>query len=256
MLSEKLFRMTESHTFVVFGATGSVGSALVRQLTAAGNKVIAGVRDPSRGEALAAETGCRVLAANAGDSAAIEACVKAGTEESGGLCGIANCMGSVLLKPAHLTSQDEWQQTLTVNLSSSFMIVQAAAKALRRSGGSVVLCSSAAARIGLANHEAIAAAKAGIIGLTLSAAATYANRGIRFNAVSPGLVRSEMTRSLWESEDAAAVSSQMHALGRLGEPEDVAAAIAFLLSPANGWITGQTLGVDGGLSSALPRNRR
>ena len=120
----------------------------------------------------------------------------------------------------------------------------------------MVLCSSAAARIGLANHEAIAAAKAGIIGLTLSAAATYSNRGIRFNAVAPGLVKSEMTRTLWESEEAAAVSSQMHALGRLGKPEDVAAAIAFLLDPANAWITGQVLGVDGGLGSVLPRTRR
>ena len=68
-------------------------------------------------------------------------------------------MGSVLLKPAHLTSEDEWQRTITVNLSASFAIVKAAAKVMRQTGGSVVLCSSAAARIGLANHEAIAAAK-------------------------------------------------------------------------------------------------
>ena len=248
--------MTDRHTFVVFGAAGSVGSALVRQLTSAGHRVVAGVRDQEKGAALATETGCLVLTAEAGDAGAIEACVKAAADDPGTFSGIANCMGSVLLKPAHLTSEDEWQQTLTVNLTSSFTIVRAAAKALRRSGGSVVLCSSAAARIGLANHEAIAAAKAGIIGLTLSAAATYSNRKIRFNAVAPGLVKSQMTRTLWESEEAAAVSSQMHAMGRLGEPEDVAAAIAFLLDPANAWITGQTLGVDGGLGSVLARTRR
>ncbi|HAD58504.1 MAG TPA: oxidoreductase [Planctomycetaceae bacterium] len=248
--------MTDGHTFVVFGAAGSVGSALVRRLTSSGHRVIAGVRNRQKGEALAAETGCRVQIAEAGDSGAIEACVKVAADDTGTFSGIANCMGSVLLKPAHLTSEDEWQQTLTANLTSSFMIVRAAAKSLRRSGGSVVLCSSAAARIGLANHEAIAAAKAGIIGLTLSAAATYSNRGIRFNAVAPGLVKSEMTRTLWESEEAAAVSSQMHALGRLGKPEDVAAAIAFLLDPANAWMTGQVLGVDGGLGSVLPRTRR
>ena len=115
------------------------------------------------------------------------------------------------------------------------------------------MVSSAAAQIGLSNHEAIAAAKAGIIGLTLSAAATYAGRRIRFNAVSPGLVKSEMTRKLWESDEALAMSSRMHALGRLGEPEDVARAIAWLLDPTNDWITGQNIGVDGGLGSVLTR---
>jgi NAD(P)-dependent dehydrogenase (short-subunit alcohol dehydrogenase family) len=173
----------------------------------------------------------------------------------GRLDGAANCIGSVLLKPAHLTSDSDWYDTITTNLTSSFYLVRAATKVMRQGGGSIVLISSAAARIGLANHEAIAAAKAGIIGLTLSAAATYAARGIRVNAVAPGLVKSEMTRKLWETESATAVSSQMHALGRLGEPADIAKAIAWLLDPENNWITGQILGVDGGLGSVLPRTK-
>jgi 3-oxoacyl-[acyl-carrier protein] reductase len=126
---------------------------------------------------------------------------------------------------------------------------------MRKSGGSIVLVSSAAAQIGLANHEAIAAAKAGIIGLMLSAAATYSNRGIRVNAVAPGLVKSQMTRKMWDTEQAAVASCQMHALGRLGEPEDVARAIAWLLDPLTSWVTGQTLGVDGGLGSVLTRTK-
>jgi hypothetical protein len=120
-------------------------------------------------------------------------------------------------------------------------------------GGAVVLVSSAAARIGLANHEAIAAAKAGIIGLVLSAAATYARQRIRFNAVAPGLVRTPLTRGLVSSEPAEKASVAMHPLGRLGEPEDVARAICFLLDPAQGWITGQVLGVDGGLADVKAR---
>ena len=116
---------------------------------------------------------------------------------------------------------------------SSFYLLRAAVKAMRPTGGSIVLISSAAAKIGLANHEAIAAAKAGIVGLALSAAATYAARGIRVNTISPGLVKSEITRKLWESEAAAAMSSQMHALGRLGEPDDIAKAVAWLLDPVN-----------------------
>jgi NAD(P)-dependent dehydrogenase (short-subunit alcohol dehydrogenase family) len=120
-------------------------------------------------------------------------------------------------------------------------------------GGSVVLVSSAAARLGLANHEAIAAAKAGVIGLTLSAAATYAARGLRVNAVAPGLVRTPLTARITGSEAALKASTALHALGRIGEPEDVASAIAWLLDPAQSWVTGQVLGVDGGLATLRSR---
>jgi 3-oxoacyl-[acyl-carrier protein] reductase len=116
-----------------------------------------------------------------------------------------------------------------------------------------VLVSSAAARLGLANHEAIAAAKAGVIGLTLSAAATYAARGLRVNCVAPGLVRTPLTARITGSPAATQASLAMHALGRLGEPEDVTAAIAFLLSPEASWVSGEVLGVDGGLATLRVR---
>jgi 3-oxoacyl-[acyl-carrier protein] reductase len=105
----------------------------------------------------------------------------------------------------------------------------------------------------LANHEAIAAAKAGIVGLMLSAAATYARQRIRFNAVAPGLTKTPLTQGLVASELAEKASIGMHPLGRLGTPDDVARAIAFLLDPAQDWITGQVLGVDGGLASLKTR---
>lgn len=94
-----------------------------------------------------------------------------------------------------------------------------------------------------------------MIGLTLSAAASYASKGIRFNAVAPGLVKSNMTRRLWETEAAAAASREMHPLGRLGEPDDVAAMIETLLLPSSGWITGQVIGVDGGLATLLGKRK-
>jgi 3-oxoacyl-[acyl-carrier protein] reductase len=124
---------------------------------------------------------------------------------------------------------------------------------MMQAGGSIVLSSSAAARVGLANHEAIAAAKAGVIGLMLSAAASYAPRGIRVNCVAPGLVRTPLTARTTANEASLAASTGMHALGRIGEPEDVAAAIAWLLDPAQGWVTGQVIGVDGGLATVRPR---
>ena len=240
-------------TNVVLGGTGSVGQSVVRQLTTGGSNVVIGVREPDKASHLAGETGCAVCRVEADDAASIDACVKAAIEKYGDVTGVVNCIGSVLLKPAHLTSDAEWHHTIATNLTSSFSLVRASAKAMRKHGGSIVLVSSAAARIGLSNHEAIAAAKAGIIGLMLSASATYANRGIRINTVAPGLVKSEMTRRLWETDQAAAASAQMHATGRLGEPDDVARAIVWLLNPGNSWVTGQTIGVDGGLGSVLAR---
>ena len=106
---------------------------------------------------------------------------------------------------------------------------------------------------GLPNHEAIAAAKAGIIGLTMSAAATYASQNLRFNAVAPGLTETTLTQMITANEKSRSVSQSMHALGRLGKAEEIANAIAFFLDPQNSRITGQVLGVDGGLGSVRPK---
>lgn len=243
----------DSKSFVILGGGGSVGSALVKRLCRQGGQVVVGVRDIAQARERLQDCDCRFAQVEAGDADSIEACVQMAVNDFGSVSGVANCIGSVLLKPAHLTTDDEWLQTMTTNLTSSFSLLRAAAKAMRQTGGSIVLVSSSAAQIGLANHEAIAAAKAGIMGLMRSAAATYANRGIRVNAVAPGLVKSSMTRKLWETDEASAMSSQMHALGRLGEPDEVASAIAWLLNSENSWVTGQTISVDGGLSSVLTR---
>jgi NAD(P)-dependent dehydrogenase (short-subunit alcohol dehydrogenase family) len=124
---------------------------------------------------------------------------------------------------------------------------------MMQDGGSIVLVSTAAARIGIANHEAIAAAKAGILGLTLSAAATYAGRRIRVNAVAPGLVETPLSERITRSEANRKASEAMHALGRLGKPGDVASLMAWLLDPENEWVTGQVFGVDGGLATLRSR---
>jgi len=242
-----------SQRVLIFGAGGGIGSALARLVVASGGSVFLAGRDVAKLESLGRDLGMPSGAVDATDPDAIDACADAASAALGALTGIANCVGSLLLKPAHLTSTAEWQATIATNLTSGFGCVRAAGRLMKADGGAVVLVSSAAARIGLANHEAIAAAKAGLEGLARSAAATYARQRIRFNVVAPGLVRTPLTRGLVANELAEKASLAMHPLGRLGEPDDVARAIAWLLDPAQGWITGQVLGVDGGLADVKSR---
>ena len=161
----------------------------------------------------------------------------------------------MLLKPAHATTDEEFRRVIETNLITAFATVRAGAKLLRERGGSIVLFASAAAEIGIQNHEAIAAAKAGVIVLARAAAATYAPHNIRANVVSPGLTRTELTRRIWDNPASAVASTELHALNRLGRPEEIASLVAWLLVPENSWTTGQVIGIDGGLSRILPKRR-
>lgn len=239
--------------YVVFGATGGIGASLCRRLSAKGAKVVLVARDTQKLQALAAETGSSYIPTDATKMAEVDACIDRAVQENGKLDGVANCIGSLILKPAHSTTEAEWLATVAANLTTAFAVVRSSAKAMLLSGGTIVLVSSAAGRIGLANHEAITAVKAGVIGLTLSAAATYASRGIRVNCVAPGLVRTPMMSRLTSNEMSLKASTALHAIGRIGEPGDVSSAIDWLMNPEQSWVTGQVLGIDGGLGSLLAR---
>lgn len=247
---------------LILGASGGIGSEVCRHLVSEGSRVLLAGRTESKLSELAAELDQAFHVVDAADIDAVEEAARKALAEFGRIDGIANCVGSLMLKPAHLTSLDDWQATLTANLTTAFAATRAAAKTMRKpgpagvSGGSVVLVSSAAARAGFANHEAIAAAKAGVIGLAQSAAATYCSAGIRFNAVAPGLVKTPLTKRIWSNEATAAASENLHAAGRLGEPHEVARMIGWLLDPANSWVTGETFGVDGGLANVHAQPRR
>lgn len=162
--------------------------------------------------------------------------------------GVVNFPGSLLLKPAHMTTEKEWQATLDINLTTAFNAVHATAKVIKQNC-SVVLLSTAAASLGLPNHEAIAAAKAGVEGLARSAAASYAKQNLRFNVVAPGLVTTELTQPILKSTKGAALSQSLHGLQRFGKPENIASAIKWLLDPLNDWTTGAVFQVDGGLAT-------
>lgn len=242
--------MERQPVYVILGGSGGIGSAVARNLVTRGAKVALAARGAERLESLAAELGSASTAVvDATDMSAVEDFVRSTADANEGLDGIVNCVGSILLKAAHQTKEDEWRHTIAANLDTAFATIRAGAKVMGRSGGSIVLMSSSAARVGLPSHEAIAAAKAGVIGLARSAAATYAGKGIRVNAVAPGLVDTPMSAGITGNEMMLKASTAMHPLGRIGSPEEVASVIAWLLSKESSWVTGQVIGIDGGLAT-------
>jgi NAD(P)-dependent dehydrogenase (short-subunit alcohol dehydrogenase family) len=245
---------------LITGASGSIGRAVAEALLGKGWAVALVSRDEARVQELA-ETlgaGAHPYVADTTDPGAIGAAVDAVTRDLGAPLGLVHAVGSTLLKPLHAVSDEEFEDVLGVNLRSAFYTLRAFVRAVPRGmPASAVLFSTAATRIGLLNHEAIAAAKGGVDGLVTAAAATYASRGIRVNALAPGLVRSGLTRRLVENEATLRASEAMHPLGRIGDARDVAALAAFLVSAESSWITGQIIAVDGGLSAIkLPPPQR
>ncbi|MCC9657907.1 SDR family NAD(P)-dependent oxidoreductase [Rhodopirellula halodulae] len=245
-----------SSSYLVVGAGGGIGTALCRHLVAAGHQVMLSGRDESRLQTLSQELGQPYLACDATDWDQLSSVVDSTADQFENFAGAVNLAGSILLKPAHLTSKDDLQAVLNANLITAFGLVRAVAPKLKKlGGGSIVLMSSGGAAIGLTSHEAIAAAKAGVAAMARAAAATYAAGNVRINTVAPGLVQTELTSRVWQNERSADASRAMHPMGRLGQPDDIASLIAWLLQPENAWITGQDIAVDGGLSSIKSATR-
>lgn len=234
--------------FLVIAASSGIGKAVCKQLQHAGHQIFGTSR--SLEKLPESVTGA---ALDAADFTATHAVFNQALAQMGSLDGVVNCAGSLHLKPAHNTSYEQYLTTIHASLTTAFSTVQAAGKTMTAAGGSVVLISSAAAETGFSNHEAIAAAKAGVIGLMRAAAATYGSNNLRFNAIAPGLTETPLTQALTGNPLSRHVSEQMHPLGRLGTPDDIARAIVFLLDPANSWITGQVINVDGGLGHVRPK---
>lgn len=245
--------MESNRTILIGGVTGSIGAALADRLTGNGWRV-AGF---SRGKLEAAiPAGVVHRVADALDPEAVDGVFETTVGEWGGLDAYVHAIGGVRLKPFHLMTDAEWRETLDVNLNSAFHAARAALKRMNRQGrGSLVFISSVAAVQGLPAHEAVAAAKGGINGLVLSAAASYASRGIRVNAVAPGLVETNLSKPILATDQARQISERMHPLGRIGQADEVASLIAWLVSGDAGWVTGQVWSIDGGMARVNQRPR-
>lgn len=231
---------------LIFGANGGIGSATARLLAGRGRPLHLVGRDGDAVRTLADETGASF---SIGDVLADGFIAQAAHDASECLDGLVYAVGSITLKALPRLTRADFLRDYELNALSAALAVQAALPALKKSGrGSVVLFSSIAASQGFGMHASIGMAKAAVNGLTLGLAAELAP-AVRVNAIAPSLTRTPLSKPLWQNEAMAQSIAGLHPLPRLGEPSEVAALAAFLLSEDAGWITGQVIGVDGGRSS-------
>ena len=238
--------------YLILSASSEIGELTSKNLVENNHKIFITARNSDKLESLKSKFNCNGNLLDCSNFREVDKTFEQATQELGTVDGVACFAGSVLLKPAHLTSFEEYQHTMNSNIAPAFACVRSAGKYFKN-GGSVVLLASAVAMHGLANHEAIASAKGAIIALAKSASSSYASKNIRFNVVAPGLTLTKLTQKITENETSLNYSKAMHALARIGKAQDVANAVNFLLDTNNDFITGQVLAVDGGLSSVMPK---
>ncbi|HET8859075.1 SDR family oxidoreductase [Marivirga sp.] len=164
------------------------------------------------------------------------------------LHGLAYCPGSINLKPFQSIKENDYINDFRLNTVGAAMVIQQSLKALRNAkGSSIVLFSTVAANTGLSFHASIASAKGALQGFGLSLAAELASKQIRVNMIAPSLTDTPLAENLLSNDDKKEASNKRHPIGRYGKAEDISNAATFLLDSENSWITGQILGVDGGM---------
>jgi len=232
-----------SEKYLIFGATGSVGSSLAEQLKNSGNDIHLVARNENEVKTIAEKLGCSYTVADVLEDGFIEK-VKSDINE---IKGIAYCVGSIDLKPLRMVTEADMNKCMKLNLYSAIEAIKGFQESLKKNKGSVVLFSTVAAQRGFTNHTIIASAKAAVEGLTVTLAAEFAPH-IRVNCIAPSLSKSKIAEPMLKNPAIAEGIAKAHPLKRLGEGKDSAALAKFLITEESSWITGQIIAVDGGRS--------
>ena len=212
-----------SEKYVIFGATGSIGSSLAEQLKNSGNDIHLVGRNESELSSVSEKLGCSHTVADVLEDGFIEK-VKSDISE---IKGLAYCVGSIDLKPLRMVNEQDFQKCMKLNLYSAVEAIKGFQESLKKNKGSIVLFSTVAAQRGVTNHAIIGSAKAAIEGLTVSLAAEFAPN-IRVNCVAPSLTKSKIAEPMLKNTAIAEGIAKAHPLKRLGEGKDSAALAKFL----------------------------
>jgi NAD(P)-dependent dehydrogenase (short-subunit alcohol dehydrogenase family) len=232
-----------SEKYLIFGATGSVGSSLAEQLINSGNDIHLIARNEIEVKAIGKRLGCSYTVVDVLDDGFIEK-IKADIDD---IKGIAYCVGSIDLKPLRAVTEADLNKCMKLNLYSAIEAIKGYQENLKKNKGSVVLFSTVAAQRGFTNHTIIASAKAAVEGLTVTLAAEFAPN-IRVNCIAPSLSKSKIAEPMLKNTSIAEGIAKAHPLKRLGEGKDSASLARFLMTEESSWITGQIIAVDGGRS--------
>lgn len=245
--------MLTNKVILLLGATGGIGSKIATEASKLGAKLVLVARTQSKLDELSSKLEDSIaISGDATNFNDLQEIVKKTEDKFGKIDVLIHAVGSILLKPIHILKEEEFVETLQINLTSAFLAIKAVIRGMmRRKNGSIVIISSVAGSKGLRNHEAISAAKGGVEAMIRSASITYASRGIRFNGVALGLVDTPLSEEakLTTTEKALEISRNLHPLGRIGKPEDIVNAILYLASDQSSWQTGTIIPIDGGMKA-------